>query len=88
MNVNLLLICALIIFAFIILRIYFLFLLNTEEKEPEELTVDDALSRAQQLYNNGLHLELQRFLKGELPAMAGGLAKERRTGVTKEVPEI
>ncbi len=29
-----------------------------------------------------------RFLKGELPAMAGGLAKERRTGVTKEVPEI
>ena len=66
MNVNLLLICALIIFAFIILRIYFLFLLNTEEKEPEELTVDDALSRAQQLYNNGLHLELQRFLKGEL----------------------
>ena len=41
-------------------------MLNTEEKEPEELTVDDALSRAQQLYNNGLHLELQRFLKGEL----------------------
>ena len=67
MNINLLLICALIIFAFIILRIYFLFLLNTEEeKEPEELTIDDALSRAQQLYNNGLHLELQRFLKNEL----------------------
>ena len=66
MNVNLLLICALIIFVFIILRIYFLFLLNTEEKEPEELTVDDALARAQQLYNNGLHLELQRFLKQEL----------------------
>ncbi len=66
MNINLLLICALIIFAFIILRIYFLFLLNTEEKEPEELTVDDALTRAQQLYNNGLHLELQRFLKNEL----------------------
>ena len=26
-----------------------------------------------------------RFLKGELPHMAGGLAKERRTGVTKTV---
>ena len=66
MNVNLLLICALILFAFIILRIYFLFLLNNDEKEPVELTVDDALARARQLYNNGLHLELQRFLKNEL----------------------
>ncbi len=66
MNVNLLLICALILFAFIILRIYFLFLLNNDEKEPVELTVDDALARAHQLYNNGLHLELQRFLKNEL----------------------
>lgn len=66
MNHNILLICALMIFAFIILRVYFLFLLNTEEKPPEELTVDDALSRAQQLYNNGMHLELQRFLKKEL----------------------
>ena len=67
MNHNILLICALIIFAFIILRVYFLFLLNGEEKEePKELSVDEALERARQLYNNGMHLELQRFLKKEL----------------------
>lgn len=66
MNHNILLISALIIFAFIILRIYFLFLLNTEEKEPEELTLDETIKRAQQLYANGMHLELQRFLKKEL----------------------
>lgn len=67
MNHNILLICALIIFAFIILRIYFLFLLNNEEKEqPQELSTDDAMERARQLYNNGMHLELQRFLKREL----------------------
>ena len=57
MNHNILLICALIIFAFIILRIYFLFLLNNEEKEqPQELSTDDAMERARQLYNNGMHL--------------------------------
>ena len=66
MNHNILLISALIIFAFIILRVYFLFLLHEEEKPPEELTLDETIKRAQQLYNNGMHLELQRFLKKEL----------------------
>lgn len=30
-------------------------------------------------------IQRARFLQGELPHMAGGLAKERRTGITKEV---
>lgn len=66
MSQNLLLIIALIIFAFIVLRIYFLFLLHTDDKSPKELSLDETLLRAQQLYDNSMHLELQRFLKKEL----------------------
>lgn len=66
MNHNVLLICALVTFVFIVLRVYFIFLLSTKQKEPEELTLGEALNRAQQLFDDNMHIELQRFLKREL----------------------
>ncbi len=66
MNYNLLLISALVIFIFIILKVYFLFLFKPEEEASRELTVDEAIVHANALYDNGLHIELQRFLKKEL----------------------
>lgn len=66
MNHNLTLIIALIIFVAIILRVYCIFVMGSTEKEPEELTLDDSIERAKQLFDSGMHLECQRFLTNEL----------------------
>lgn len=49
--------------------------------------IDAAVDGIREKYGENAILRA-RFLKSELPHMAGGLAKERRTGVTKPVPSL
>ena len=67
---NILLIIGLVLFAFIITWIYVLFMMNTinpqEKVVQQEPIVENALERCHQLFNEGLHSELQRFAQWEL----------------------
>lgn len=79
---NILLIIGLIIFAGIITWIYTLFLMssiqkNTEKQIKQEPKVENALEKCYQLFDEGLHSELQRFAQRELSKNYGDVELRR-----------
>jgi len=79
---NILLVIGLIIFAGIITWVYTLFIINSTKKSAqvqvrEEPRVENALERCYQLYDEGLHSELQRFAQRELSKNYGDIELRR-----------
>lgn len=79
---NILLIIGLVLFVCIIIWVYTLFIVNaeqiktTEKTEPEPVATD-SLERCKQLYEQGLHSELQRYAQRELAKNYGNVELRR-----------
>ena len=56
------------------------------EQYERKAKVDEALDEIREKYGEDA-VKRARFVGSKLPHMAGGLSKERRTGVTKEIPK-
>jgi len=54
------------LFALLILRIYFLFITGSKTETIAETDTDDVILRARKLAYDGMHNELQRYVKKEL----------------------
>lgn len=63
---NMIKLLGLLVFALLILRIYFLFVSGGKVEEDPETEVDDVVKRAQRLFSDNMHNELQRYLRREL----------------------
>ena len=79
---NTLLIIGLVLFICIIIWVYTLFIVNTtntkvEKPEKEQPITKDALERCNQLFEQGLHNELQRFAQRELTKNYGDVELRR-----------
>ncbi len=78
---NILLVVGLVLFACTIVWVYVLFISNTikepEREKPKEITHEDVIERCNQLLNQGMHAELQRYAQRELSKNYGNVELRR-----------
>ena len=78
---NILLVVGLVLFACTIVWVYVLFMSSTinepEKEKPKEIVHEDVMERCNQLFNQGMHAELQRYAQRELSKNYGNVELRR-----------